>query len=83
MRATNISAQFASSTDAQVAREFRAIYGGIYLYPQAWGDVGPGWSAKEEDPKPIAPFDNDPVEALAGAFDRLTGEPVMPEQLKK
>lgn len=46
------------------------------------GDIKPGRPAKDHKPRPIAPFDNDPVKALASAFDRATGEPLNPEQLK-
>ena len=45
-------------------------------------DLGPGRPPKDDEPRPIAPYDNDPVKALAAAFDRVTGEPVKPEQLK-
>jgi hypothetical protein len=31
---------------------------------------------------PIAPYDSDPARALSKVFDRLTGKPVRPEQLK-
>ena len=33
-------------------------------------------------PKPIAPFDTDPGQAVANAFDRETGEPVNTDQVK-
>lgn len=33
-------------------------------------------------PKPIAPYDSDPVKALPGVFDRSTGKLVKPKQLK-
>lgn len=45
-------------------------------------DFGPGWPAKDDEPKPIALFDTDPVRTLAGVFDRETGEPLKPGQLK-
>ena len=31
---------------------------------------------------PIAPYDSDPARALSKVFDRVTGKPVPPEQLK-
>jgi hypothetical protein len=34
------------------------------------------------DLAPIAPYDSDPSRALSRVFDRLTGKPVRPEQLK-
>jgi hypothetical protein len=45
-------------------------------------DFGPGRPPKEDEPRPIAPYDNDSVKALARAFDRVTGKPVKPERLK-
>jgi hypothetical protein len=41
-----------------------------------------GRPPKREELKPIAPFDSDPARALSKVFDRLTGDPVRPEQLK-
>jgi hypothetical protein len=41
-----------------------------------------GRPAKTETLAPIAPHDNDPARALSKVFDRLTGKPVRPEQLK-
>ncbi len=41
-----------------------------------------GRPAKDHAPKPIAPYSRDPSRALGSVFDRLTGEPVNPEQLK-
>ena len=37
---------------------------------------------KYNAPKPIAPFDSDPVRALPNVFDRITGESIGPDQLK-
>ncbi len=55
-----------------------------YVEDEDWSDgaFGSGGPPKEGEPRPIAPYDNDPVKALARAFDRVTGEPVKPEQLK-
>ena len=36
----------------------------------------------ERAPKPSAPFDRDPEGAVAGAFDRVSGEPVARSALK-
>jgi hypothetical protein len=61
---------------------------GVFALPvdddEDWSevDVGPGRPANDDEPRPIAPFDTDLVKALAGAFDRVTGEPVKPEQLR-
>ena len=41
-----------------------------------------GRPARREGLKPIAPFDSDPARALSKVFDRLTGKPIRPEQLK-
>ncbi len=41
-----------------------------------------GRPAKAADPKPIAPFETDPARAVAQAFDRVTGDPIDPRQLK-
>ena len=51
---------------------------------QDWDDdeFGPGRPPKDDKPRPIAPYNNDPVKALAAAFDRVTGEPVKPERLR-
>ena len=41
-----------------------------------------GRPCKVPDPKPIAPFDTDPEEVVEKCFDRVTGKPVTPDQLK-
>ena len=41
-----------------------------------------GRPRKSQTPKPIAPYSRVPLQALAGVFDRLTGEPVQADQLK-
>jgi hypothetical protein len=41
-----------------------------------------GRPTKCGESKPIAPFDSDPACALAKVFDRVTGRPVQPQQLK-
>ena len=45
-----------------------------------------GWKAgrphKRAEPKPIAPYDSDPIAAVSKVFDRVTGKPVDPSQLK-
>ena len=41
-----------------------------------------GRPKKVSEPKPIAPFDSDPGKAVANAFDRVTGKPICPSQLK-
>jgi hypothetical protein len=41
-----------------------------------------GRPVKTDDFAPIAPYDSDPTLALSKVFDRLTGKPVRPEQLK-
>jgi hypothetical protein len=41
-----------------------------------------GRPSKAEKPKPIAPYDTDPVRASQHVFDRETGEPIDPSQLK-
>ena len=41
-----------------------------------------GRPKKASVPKPVAPFDTDPGKAVANAFDRVTGEPVIQCQLK-
>ena len=41
-----------------------------------------GRPLKSPDPKPIAPFDTDPEKAVEHAFDRVTGKPINPSQLK-
>lgn len=41
-----------------------------------------GRPAKHTTPKPIAPFERDPAQAAAQAFDRVTGEPVHIEALQ-
>lgn len=41
-----------------------------------------GRPPKQHEVKPIAPYDSDPIRALANVFDRETEEPVRPEQLK-
>ena len=41
-----------------------------------------GRPRKSNSPKPIAPYDSDPVRALPNVFDRVTGDSVEPEQLK-
>ncbi len=41
-----------------------------------------GRPPKAEEPKPIAPYDDNPTRALMKVFDRVTGQPVEPERLK-
>ena len=41
-----------------------------------------GRPEKAPDAKPIAPFDTDSGKAVANAFDRITGKPIHPNQLK-
>ncbi len=41
-----------------------------------------GRPPKTETLAPIAPYNSDPVSALSTVFDRVTGKPVRPEQLK-
>ena len=41
-----------------------------------------GRPPKTEEIAPIAPYEADPAKALSKAFDRLTGKPIRPEQLK-
>jgi hypothetical protein len=41
-----------------------------------------GRPSKTRKPKPIAPFERDPLIAVSKAFDRETGEPVAPHALK-
>ena len=41
-----------------------------------------GRPKKASEPKPIAPFDTDPGQAVANAVDRETGEPVHADKLK-
>jgi hypothetical protein len=41
-----------------------------------------GRPSKNEDLAPIAPYDSDPSRALSRVFDRVTGKPIRPEQLK-
>jgi hypothetical protein len=41
-----------------------------------------GRPTKTDDLAPIAPYDSDPTRALSKAFDRVTGKPIQPEQLK-
>lgn len=43
---------------------------------------GPGRPPKTGELAPIAPYDSDPARALSKVFDRLTGKPVRPDQLK-
>jgi hypothetical protein len=41
-----------------------------------------GRPPKTETPAPVAPYDSDPARALTKVFDRVTGKPIRPEQLK-
>lgn len=41
-----------------------------------------GRPRKETAPKPLAPFERDPMKGAAGAFDRLTGERIPQDRLK-
>lgn len=41
-----------------------------------------GRPPKTETLAPVAPYDSDPARALMKVFDRVTGKPVQPEQLK-
>jgi hypothetical protein len=43
---------------------------------------GRGRPSKTADLAPIAPYDSDPARALSKVFDRVTGQPIQPEQLK-
>ena len=45
-------------------------------------NAGRGRPPGTETLAPIAPYDSDPTRALSKVFDRLTGKPVRPEQLK-
>jgi hypothetical protein len=42
----------------------------------------PGRPPKIDDLAPIAPYDTDPHRAVGRVFDRVTGKPIRPEQLK-
>ncbi len=44
--------------------------------------VKPGRPRKCDEPKPIAPYDSNPISAVLKVFDRSTGKSVKPEQLK-
>jgi hypothetical protein len=41
-----------------------------------------GRPPKTDTLAPIAPYDSDPARALSRVFDRVTGKPIQPEQLK-
>jgi hypothetical protein len=45
-------------------------------------ELRPGRPPKTDKLAPIAPYDTDPTKALSKVFDRVTGKPVSPEQLK-
>ncbi len=44
--------------------------------------VKAGRPRKAHEPKPIAPYDTDPVSAVSKVFDRVAGDSVDPSQLK-
>ena len=44
--------------------------------------VKAGRPRKRAEPKPIAPYDSDPISAVSKVFDRITGKSVEPTQLK-
>ncbi len=46
------------------------------------GKPKPGRPPKLDEPKPIAPYDSDPISAVSKVFDRITGKSVEPTQLK-
>jgi hypothetical protein len=50
--------------------------------PTAIDEPGRGRPPKTEELAPIAPYDSNPAGALSKAFDRLTGRPVRPQELK-
>ena len=54
----------------------------LFADPFFDGGTWPGNSAKPAQYRPIAPFDQDHMKAVANAFDRQTGEPVPAEALK-
>ena len=45
-------------------------------------DPGRGRPPKDNDYKPIAPYDSDPDKASHHVFDRVTGEPIACDKLK-
>jgi hypothetical protein len=50
--------------------------------PELAGTPKRGRPRKADDPRPIAPYNSDPIRALANVFDRVTGRPLNPEELK-
>jgi hypothetical protein len=57
---------------------------GIYspLGATVLDELTPGRPRKGEELAPIAPYDSNPARALSRVFDRVTGKPIHPDQLK-